>query len=194
MVRFIKTFMSLKTLTPPVMKNSSVSLFTNKSFEISIITGVEKEGSATLIEACRGMCQLGFKINALPQGAKAWQDACFDLQSEFPDNFIALEAVPANRELALKNAQIVLFPAVPSMADLKLLQKKSIMVALPWNACETFTDMMNFDAQQESGNCFLYTQNHTWDLAANMVRAFENYKFSYDWGQLKKRWKDTKIS
>jgi len=185
--------MSLKTFTPPVMNTTPVSLFTNKAFEVSIIAAVESGQAQTFVDACKGMCQIGFKVNVLPKGCKAWQDACFDLAKEFEANFTMLEATPTNQTAALQKCQVVLFAGIPTAAELKLVQKKGLVAVLPWPSCEKFTDMMTFDAQQESGNCFLYTPQHTWDLAATMVRAFENYKFSYDWNQLKKRWKNTKI-
>ena len=185
--------MSLKTFTPPVMNTTPVSLFTNKAFEVSIIAAVESEQAQTFVDACKGMCQIGFKVNVVPKGCKAWQDACFDLAKEFEANFTMLEATPTNQTAALQKCQVVLFAGIPTAAELKLVQKKGLVAVLPWPSCEKFTDMTTFDAQQESGNCFLYTPQHTWDLAATMVRAFENYKFSYDWNQLKKRWKNTKI-
>jgi len=184
--------MSVSTVTPSAM-TTPVSLFTNKPFEISIISAPEANAVDSLVSACTGMCQLGFKLCVLPKGNKAWQDACFEMQSNFPDNFVMLESNPKNQEESLKKSQIVLFPATPSSAELKKVQKKGIIAALPWPSCEDFNILENFDAQQESGNCFLFTPQHSWDLAATMIRAFENYKFSYDWNQLKKRWKETKI-
>ena len=185
--------MPLTTSTISAMAKP-VSLFTNKTFEISIISAVKVESVESLISACEGMCQLGFKFKVMPKGASVWQEACFDLSQEYPDNFTVLEAVAANQPLVLQKSQVVLFTEVPTATELKMLQKKGLIAMLPWPACEKYPEMMSFDAQQESGNCFLYTPEHTWDLVGNMVRAFENYKFSYDWGQLKKRWKDTRIS
>ncbi len=170
-----------------------ISLFTNKPFEVSIITDVPVESTESFVAACEGMCQLGFGIKVMPKGDSAWQEACFELEKLYPDNFAVLEAVTSNREVALNKSQVVLFAKVPTAKELQLLQKKGLVAVLPWPTCEKHVDMMNFDAQQESGNCFLYTPAHTWDLVATMVRAFENYKFSYDWGQLKKRWKGTKV-
>jgi len=186
--------MSSTTLTPSAM-DKPVSLFTNKTFEISIISAVKDEVVAeTFVEACEGMCQLGFKIKVMPAGHKVWQDACFKLEESYPDHFQVLESVATNRDDCLKHSQVVLFAENPGARDLKLLQKKGLVAVLPWPSCESFPMMMTFDAQQESGNCFLYTPGHTWDLVATMVRAYENYKFSWDWSQLKKRWKDTKVS
>lgn len=173
--------------------NKPVSLFTNKSFEISVLSPVNKDQAKTFAEACRGMCQLGFKFKVLVKGADVWQAACLKLATDFPDLFTALESIPANQAAVLEKSQVVLFADAPSEKDLKMLQKKGLIAVLPWPSCEKYPTMMTFDAQQESGNCFLYTPSHTWDLVANMIRAFENYKFSYDWSQLKKRWKTTEI-
>lgn len=173
--------------------SETVSIFTNKPFEISLITEVNLASVETLVAACEGICELGFRIKVMPKGDQTWQEACFDLAQKYPDNFLVYEAVASNQELALGKSQVLLCTEVPAAADLKLAQKKGLIVMLPWPACEVHKDLSNFDAQQESGNCFLYTPEHTWDLVANMVRAFENYKFSYDWSQLKKRWKEAKV-
>lgn len=176
------------TLTKKMTK--PVSLFTNKPFEISILQSVDEKQAQYFAEACSGMCQLGFKFKVLVGGADVWQKQCLDLAAAFPESFVALESESAD---FLQTSQVVLFGATPTAKQLSRLQKKGILAVMPWPSCEQFPELINFDAQQESGNCFLYTPEHTWDLVANMIRAFENYKFSYDWSQLKKRWKLTEV-
>jgi len=185
--------MTLKN-TIAMTDTAPVSLFTNKIFEILIATSISKSEVLDLKVMCEGLCKLGFKITVLPKGDQTWDQACHELSSSFLDAFNLLERLPANEDLALKTSQLIFFGKEIDQRLLEKSKKKGIICALPWSTCEMIPSLMNFDAQQESGNCFLYTPEHSWDMVATMVRAFENYKFSYDWNQLKKRWKDTKLA
>jgi len=44
----------------------------------------------------------------------------------------------------------------------------------------------NFDPQKESGEGFTFEQGNFWQMVDSLVRAAENRKFSYDWGNIKK--------
>jgi len=44
--------------------------------------------------------------------------------------------------------------------------------------------LKNYNPVHESGNAFLYEDNDKWLFFAALVRALENYKFTYDWQNL----------
>lgn len=46
--------------------------------------------------------------------------------------------------------------------------------------------IQGFDPVEETGNGFCYQKNDFWSLYAAVVRLTENYRFSYDWGNIVK--------
>lgn len=44
----------------------------------------------------------------------------------------------------------------------------------------------NYDATQEKGNSFLFPKASAWHIYGTLVRALENFRFSYDWENLRK--------
>ena len=44
--------------------------------------------------------------------------------------------------------------------------------------------LKDYNPVTESGNAFLYKEDNLWLFYAALVRALENYKFSYDWQNL----------
>lgn len=51
-----------------------------------------------------------------------------------------------------------------------------------------------FDALTEKGNCFCFQENNEWDIFAALIRALENFKFSYDWRNIVKNCKSKQTS
>ena len=45
---------------------------------------------------------------------------------------------------------------------------------------------VNYNPVAEEGNAFLFEKNEIWSIHHALVRATENFAFSYDWGNLKK--------
>lgn len=39
----------------------------------------------------------------------------------------------------------------------------------------------NYNPNLENGNCFMYYKHSAWSIFATLVRAYENYRFPYDW-------------
>lgn len=44
--------------------------------------------------------------------------------------------------------------------------------------------LKNYSPITESGNAFLYEEDNKWLFYSTLVRALENFKFSYDWQNL----------
>lgn len=42
----------------------------------------------------------------------------------------------------------------------------------------------NFDPTKEKGNGFIYAKEDIWHVFAAIIRAYENYRFPYDWQNL----------
>lgn len=45
-------------------------------------------------------------------------------------------------------------------------------------------DLENYNAVEEQGNAFLFPKQNPWSIYGTLVRALENFSFSYDWKNL----------
>ncbi|MCK5460402.1 hypothetical protein KAI58_00255 [Candidatus Gracilibacteria bacterium] len=161
--------------------------FATKHFKVGVISPLtNKRNAKNFFQACEAACELGFVISVLAVGDEDSQAKCFELEKHYPEQFEVLEAIPKNKSYILNHVDIVLFPATPSEDNLKKVMKKGIVPIMPYQK-----DFSNFDAQKEEGNAFLFKEDSFWELLATMIRAFENFKFSYDWGNLQKHVKKT---
>ena len=166
-----------------VVAEKNLTKFATKHFNIGVIAPLtQKRNSDFFFRACEAMCELGFMISVLAQGDEVSQRKCFDLAQKYPGQFEVLEAIPRNKNKILSGADVMLFPAEPEEGNLKRVMKKGIVPIMPYQ--EHF---YNFDAQSESGNAFLFTPDNFWEFLATIVRAFESFKFSYDWNNLQKQ-------
>lgn len=168
-------------MQPVAQKNSTK--FATKPFNIGVISPLtQKRNSEFFFKACEAMCELGFTISVLAIGDEISQSKCFDLAQKYPKQFEVLEALPKNKNKILNHSDVILFSAIPNEENLKRVLKKGIVPIMPYQK-----HFYNFDAQSEFGNAFLFSENNFWDFFATIVRAFENFKFSYDWGNLQKQ-------
>lgn len=169
-----------------VAQKSSIK-FATKLFNIGVIAPLtQRRNSEFFFRACEAMCELGFMISVLAIGDEVSQSKCFDLAQKYPEQFEVLEALPRNKNKILTHSNVILFPATPLEDNLKKVLKKGIVPIMPYQK-----HFYNFDAQSEFGNAFLFSEDNFWDFFATIVRAFENFKFSYDWGNLQKQIKKT---
>jgi len=133
------------------------------------------------------LCALGFEISVLAVGDQASQEQCYELSQRFPDNFELLESIPANRDKIIHKSQIALFTSSPEKSLIKELSRKGVVPVMPFD--DKLIEFASFDVQQEQGNCFLYNPENMWECMATTIRAYENFKFPYDWGNLRKNLK-----
>lgn len=50
-------------------------------------------------------------------------------------------------------------------------------------------DAENYNPVEESGNAFLFSKLTAWNIHAALIRALENFAFSYDWENLRNQGK-----
>lgn len=50
-------------------------------------------------------------------------------------------------------------------------------------------DAENYEASKEKGNCFLFPKLTQWHVYGSLIRALENFQFSYDWESLRQNGK-----
>lgn len=179
--------MKTKTLRPHTSDETSLR-FVQKKFTIGVILPLTQANKADLFfRTVEPLCQLGFSFSVLAVGDQASQEQCFELSQKFPEEFELLESIPSNRAKVLQHSQVVLFTSSPEKSLIKELSRKGVVPIMPYD--DKLIDFASFDVQQEQGNCFLYDADNFWECLATTIRAYENFKFPYDWGNLRKNLK-----
>ncbi|NCP67523.1 hypothetical protein GW756_02480 [bacterium] len=178
----------MKTKTAPEYLEELTTQFVQKKFTIGVILPLtETNRSELFFQTVEPLCDLGFTFSVLAVGDQASQEKCFDLSQKFPDNFELLESIPANRDKVVQKSQVVLFTSSPDKKVIKELSRKGVVPIMPYD--DALIEFASFDVQQEQGNCFLYNPENQWECLATIIRAYENFKFPYDWGNLRKNLK-----
>lgn len=178
----------MKTKNSLLQTEETVTSFVQKKFTIGVILPLtETNRSELFFKTVEPLCELGFKMSVLAVGDQASQEQCFELSQKFPGNFELLESIPANRDKVIGKSQIVLFTSSPEKALIKELSRKGVVPVMPYD--DELIEFASFDVQQEQGNCFLYNPDNLWECLATSIRAYENFKFPYDWGNLRKNLK-----
>jgi len=186
MKRFIK-----KNLKKMITKNYTTPMHANfqqrmtkktKLFHIGSISPLTQKNNADfLFNSIEALCELGFFISILAEGDLESQKKCFHFAKKYPYQFKILESIPQNQEKILQSSNIIVFTNEPKKEDLKQIIKNGIVPIMPYNK-----KFIEFDPQQEKGNSFLFQENNFWQFLASIIRASENFKFSYDWKNLQK--------
>ncbi len=178
----------MKTKNSPLQLEETVTSFVQKKFTIGVILPLtEGNRSELFFKTVEPLCNLGFKISVLAVGDQASQEQCYELSQKFPGNFELLESIPVNRDKVIGKSQIILFTSSPEKSLIKELSRKGVVPVMPYD--DKLIEFASFDVQQEQGNCFLYNPDNLWECLATAIRAYENFKFPYDWGNLRKNLK-----
>lgn len=149
---------------------------------------VSEHHAEHFLRSVEALCELGIPVLALAEGDAESQKICFELSKAYPTMFTLLESVNRNRSTILKQSEVLVFPSAPSDALLKEIIEAEIVPVMPKRK-----GFENFDPQAEKGNAFLYEEGNFWKFLSAILRASENFKFEYDWENLKKSLKDVKL-
>jgi hypothetical protein len=145
----------------------------------------EKNNSDYLLRGFEAMCELGLKVSVLAEGDSAAQKKCFELSEKYPTQFEILESVSRNKNRILKEVDAVIFTAKPTWKMVEEMAKQEIVAIVPEGS-----GLQNFNAQTEEGNAFTFDPNSFWEFIAAIVRASENFQFTYDWKNIKRNVKE----
>lgn len=156
-------------------KKEIQSKFSTKHFRIGLIASGQNEDILPYIS--EAMCELGFIVSVLGSSEKS----LIDLAERYEGQLEVLEITPEAEKQLFKQSDVILFLTLPDSKILAKVMKKGIIPIVPFGA-----DITNFDAQTEKGNGFCFSEGNFYELFATIVRAFENYKFTYDWNNLRK--------
>lgn len=152
--------------------------FAHKPFFVTLDFSSDSVWNDNLVEAARGFCELGFLINVL-NGEKNLGE--FEaMAQDFPGQVHMTTS--KDMDHLLKHSDAVIFLDV---GNTKALQKYMEAGVVPITLSDF--DLTEFDAEKEKGNSFLIHSGSKWEIFASGVRAYEAFRFSYDWKELQKR-------
>ncbi len=164
----------------PQKQTVTTHSFCTKHFQIGIITE-NKQENLLLVKTIEAACALGFMVSmVMPQNREA-QKQLIDLSEQYNGQFELFEFSGDNEKRIIRKSNVVLFLDKPNQEKLKRVMKKGIVPIVPFG-----NTVQNFDAQKETGTGFCFTENNFYECLAMLVRAFETYKFPYDWNNLRK--------
>jgi len=176
------------TFSPQIQSMTS-SASTKNILHVGIICPLnEKNNSDFMLRGFEALCELGIKVSVLAEGDSAAQKICFDLSEKYPHQFEILESVSRNRNKILKEVDTVLFTSKPDWKTVQEMAKHEIVSIVPEGS-----GLQNFNAQTEEGNAFTFAPNNFWEFIAAIVRASENFQFSYDWKNIKANVKELAV-
>ncbi|MBT4384949.1 hypothetical protein HOD30_04360 [Candidatus Peregrinibacteria bacterium] len=121
-----------------------------------------------LDELAPGLRELDARVRVLGKGAKS-----------IPHAFSAEEA------LEEASIWVILGDELPS--EFPMLVERGVV---PVMLRGVHPDAENYNASAETGNAFLFPKANHWHIYGTIVRALENFTFSYDWESLKNQGKD----
>lgn len=175
--------MNTATATKPA---SASSLKTKKIFTLGVVTPITKgQNGEEIVSGLEAASEYGFRVLILAVGDESSQQKCLEIANKYPYTFEILEDNAQNKEKILDLSHVVVLSEKPTKAIFSKLQKKSVIPIVP-EKC----GFQNFNAQKESGNAFEYRLDSAWQVVRAIVRASENFQFTYDWRNLQKNLKE----
>lgn len=154
----------------------------SRKFHIGSILPVEKKDAELFLQIMEAVCELGLSFSIIAEGDADTQKRIIDYGEQHPRNLTVLENIDQNKKKILDTSSVLLFLQTPDKTTLKEIISKQIIPILPGD--KFFHD---FNAQDETGNAFTFEEKNIWTIFNAIIRASENFKFSYDWNNLKKR-------
>nr|HPO05639.1 hypothetical protein [Candidatus Gracilibacteria bacterium] len=144
-----------------------------------------------ILESLPALIELGFQIVIRGRGSKKYQTRIESLLNMHPLQIAVVNDDSASLRKLYAAADVGIITYYDKEMEETLAQILSYgLVPISTN----HPDLANFDPINEKGNAFIIKRNNTWQLIASIVRANENYKFSYDWKNLQKSVMKTKLS
>ncbi len=143
---------------------------------------LSKKDEGALTMAAQAISELGYHLIISAEGDADTISACMKIAEKKPRNVEVLEKTLANHERMINECDAIIFFEEPSEEILKEMVPRGIVPITP-NGSINF---QNYDAQKEVGNAFCYHKRKFWEFMQAIIRAGENFKFTYDWKNLKK--------
>lgn len=159
-----------------------------KKFHIGSILPIYKEDAELFFQIVEAVGELGFSLSVIAEGDVNIQKRLFECIKRYPQNLNVLENIEQNKKKILNHCDVVIFLTKPNTLDIQEVIRKGMVPILAEDKI-----FHNFDAQAETGNAFTFREKNIWTILSAIIRASENFKFSYDWNNLRKRLEKTSL-
>lgn len=115
-----------------------------------------------------------FIINGI--GNNKYKDYFTKLEKEYPQNIILID--PNEKEKSYIASDMIILSS-SSYECIEECKKAMEYGVIPISEVHDFLE--DYKAALEQGNAFIFTKNSKWSLFAAFIKAYENFKFTYDW-------------
>jgi len=123
---------------------------------------------------------LGFECHIAVESTEEIQQYIIDLAARYKKCHLYAYNL-AQEKMILKNIDVIVYPDQWNRSLAQAAQKMGIVPIV-----EEGMGFENFDPESESGNGFVYENEGFWSAVSALLRASENFKFSYDWRNIRK--------
>jgi starch synthase len=152
----------------------------NKATPILCVTYplTEKNHVDLLLDTVDGILEQGVQIVLLGIGTAKYQNAFTELAEQHSDQIAIVDDNDMNHRKVLAASDI--FLATGDTGEIKKdLENALSYGVIPVAPDNKFTN--DYNGAQEEGNAFVYKKASKWSFFSGIIRAFENFKFPYDW-------------
>ena len=138
----------------------------------------EKNNISIIQDVMNGILEMPVEIVLTAIGTPKYQKYFTDLSKEVGKQIVIIPDNDENKRKIYAASNMIL---APCDSDECLDEVKQAMQygVIPIVSDQDF--VTNYDPVQENGNAFVYSKGSPWSFFATLVRAFENFKFPYDW-------------
>lgn len=116
-------------------------------------------------------------------GTKRNQEFFTDLADKYSEKMVILDENEENKRKIYASSDIFINTCNTKECLVEMENAMNYGV-VPISTQNEF--IADYNGAKETGNAFIYKENNPWSFFAAMIRAFENYKFPYDWKTIQK--------
>lgn len=141
----------------------------------------DKNGAMIVKDVLEGILMLDLQLLVLWVGSETYQKTFAEFAEKYPDKMrILINDEQSRRKIyAASNITLIFNNNSQNAMELKNALAYGVIPVVKNDPI-----LKDYNPVTESGNAFLYFEDNLWLFYAALVRALENFKFSYDWQNL----------
>lgn len=141
----------------------------------------DENGADLLKNTLDGILALDLQLLVLGVGSVEYQKLFADYAERYSDKMKILinDELSKRKMYAASNISLIFNNNSQNAIELKNALAYGVVPVMQKDAI-----LKNYNPVTESGNAFLFEKKDPWLFFAALVRALENYKFTYDWQNL----------
>lgn len=124
--------------------------------------------------------RMGYKVLVGGHGDQQYKKRLFDLEARDSKKCTMVDESEQDEKI-WKKVDAMIFGVAPTADMLRKCAENGVVPIVPAGGV-----VNDFDPTKESGEGFTFVPQNFWSMIDAFVRAAENRKFSYDWGNIKK--------